>query len=197
MYHSPRSFLQAHEEKNVVCAFTPTAKREYKLSIPIQVTNIYDATKEMIGYFNPGSGVAIKAQPKREQSKYEARIYGVGNDGSLSIKPSKLEFDTVTVGFTKILSLTVINKSKTNLYIDFQLDQMDIGEQSPEQQEEIRRIVSANFKFDFKEGVVPALSKKMVKITFKPSLRFDYNIKLSCNAREKPVRDLRSTIKPK
>jgi len=182
-------------KNNVVCTFTPTAKREYKLSVPVQVTNIYDTTKEMIGYFNPGSGVAIKAQQKREQSKYEVRVYGVGNDGSLSIKPSKLEFDTVTVGFTKILSLTVINKSKTNLYIDFQLDQNDTEQKSEEEQQEIRRIVSENFKFDFKEGIVPALSKKMVKITFKPSLRFDFKIKLSCNAREKPVSNLRSTIK--
>ena len=159
------------------------------------MTNIYDASKELIGYFNPGSGVAVKAQPKKEQTKYELRIFGVGNDGNLSIKPSKLEFDTVTVGFTKILSLVVDNKSKTNLYIDFQLEQMDIEQKSEEEQERIRKIVQENFKFDFSEGVVPAVSKKKVKITFKPSLRFDYNIKLSCNAREKPVKDLRSTIK--
>lgn len=39
------------------------------------------------------------------------------------------------------------------------------------------------------------MSKKRVKITFKPSLRFNYNIKLSCNAREKPVQNLADTIK--
>lgn len=189
------SVLQANEEKHIVCTFTPLAKREYSLSIPMQVTNMYDPLKELIGYFNPGSGVAVKAQPKKEQSKYEIRIFGVGSDGTLSIKPSKLDFDTVTVGFSKILSLTVINKSKTNIYIDFELEQMDMENQSLQEQDRVSKVVQENFKFDFKEGVVPALSKKRVNITFKPSLRFDYNIKLSCNAKEKPVKDLRSTIK--
>jgi hypothetical protein len=197
MFDPPKAVLQANEEKNVVCTFTPLAKREYALSIPMQVTNTYDTSKDMIGYFNPGSGVAIKGHQKKEQTKYELRVFGVGNDGNVSIKPSKLDFDTVTVGFNKILSLTVINKSKTNIYIDFQLDQMNIEDKTEKEQEDIRKIVDQNFKFDFKEGVVPALSKKKVKIAFKPSLRFDYNIKLSCNAREKPVKDLRGTIKDK
>jgi hypothetical protein len=195
MFDPPKAVLQANEEKNVICTFTPLAKREYALSIPMQVTNIFDTTKELIGYFNPGSGVAVRAQTKKEQTKYELRIFGVGNDGNLSIKPSKLEFDTVTVGFTKILSLTVINKSKTSIYIDFQLDQINLENKKPQEQDRIRKIVQDNFKFDFKEGMVPALSKKKVKITFKPSLRFDYNIKLSCNAREKLGKDLKSTIK--
>jgi hypothetical protein len=195
IFDPPKAVLQANEEKNVICTFTPLAKREYALSIPMQVTNIFDNTKELIGYFNPGSGVAVRAQTKKEQTKYELRIFGVGNDGNLSIKPSKLEFDTVTVGFTKILSLTVINKSKTSIYIDFQLDQINLENKKPQEQDRIRKIVQDNFKFDFKEGMVPALSKKKVKITFKPSLRFDYNIKLSCNAREKLGKDLKSTIK--
>jgi hypothetical protein len=195
IFDPPKAVLQANEEKNVICTFTPLAKREYALSIPMQVTNIFDTTKELIGYFNPGSGVAVRAQTKKEQTKYELRIFGVGNDGNLSIKPSKLEFDTVTVGFTKILSLTVINKSKTSIYIDFQLDQINLENKKPQEQDRIRKIVQDNFKFDFKEGMVPALSKKKVKITFKPSLRFDYNIKLSCNAREKLGKDLKSTIK--
>jgi hypothetical protein len=195
LFDPPRAVLQANEEKKISCTFTPLAKREYSLSIPMQVINVYDTHKEMIGYFNPGSGIAIKAQPKREQTKYELRVFGVGNDGDLSIKPSKLDFDTVTVGFSKILSLTVINKSKTNLYIDFHLDQIDVDHSDEAEQERISKIVQENFKFDFKQGIVPALSKKQVKITFKPSLRFDYNIKLSCNAREKPIEHLRETIR--
>jgi hypothetical protein len=179
LFDPPKAVLQANEERKVTCTFTPLAKKEYSLSIPMQVTNIYDTHKEMIGYFNPGSGVATQAEPKREQMKYELRVFGVGNDGNLSIKPSKLDFDTVTVGFSKILCLTVINKSKTNLYIDFQLEQINIDDQSAEEQDRISDIVHENFNFDFKEGIVPALSKKQVKITFKPSLRFEYNIKLS------------------
>lgn len=179
MFDPPKGVLQANEERKVTCIFTPLLKKEYSLSVVLQVTNIYDTVKELIGYFNPGSGVAIKAEPKREQSKYELRVFGVGNDGSLSVKPSKLDYDTVTVGFSKMLSLVVINKSKTNLYIDFQLEQMNIENKSEDEQNSIRNILNENFNFDFKEGIVPALSKKRVKITFRPSLRFDYNIKLT------------------
>jgi len=179
LFDPPRALLQANEEVKIACTFTPLTKREYSLSIPLQVTNIYDTVKERIGYFHPGSGVAIKAQPKKDQAKYELRIFGVGNDGNLSVKPEKLDFDTVTVGFSKILSLVVINKSKTNLYIDFQLEQMNLETEHEEERENINKIVQENFNFDFKECVVPALSKKRVKITFKPSLRFNYDIKLT------------------
>ena len=81
----------------------------------MQVTNIIDTVNKPIGYFNPESGVTIKAEPKREQTKYEFRVFGVGNDRILSIKLSKVDFDTVTIGFSKILSLVVLNKSKINL----------------------------------------------------------------------------------
>ena len=195
MFDPPKGVLQANEERMVTCIFTPLLKKEYSLSIVMQVTNIIDTVKELIGYFNPGSGVAIKAEPKREQTKYELRVFGVGNDGILSIKPSKLDYDTVTVGFSKILSLVVVNKSKTNLYIDFQLEQMNIENKSQEEQDNIRNILYENFSLDFNEGIVPALSKKRVKITFRPSLRFDYNIRFTCNAREKPVQELMASIK--
>ena len=197
LFDPVKALLQSQEEKHITTTFTPLAKNEYRLSVPMQVTNIYDTVKECIGYFNPGSGVAVKAQPRREHSKYELRIYGVGNDGSLSIKPAKLEFETVTVGFSKILALVVINKSKTNLYIDFHLEQLGLEDKSQEEKQRINEIVQNNFKFDFKEGIVPEMSKKRVKITFKPSQRFDYNIKLICYAREKPVKDLMATIKDK
>lgn len=197
IFDPPKALLQANEERKIITTFTPMMKKEYLISVPMQVINIYDTVKECIGYFNPGSGVAVKAQPRKEHSKYELRIFGVGNDGDLSIKPAKLDFDTVTVGFSKILSLVVINKSKTNLYIDFQLEQIGVDDKSEMEKDEINKIVQQNFKFDFKEGVVPEMSKKRVKITFKPSQRFNYNIKLICYAREKPIKDLISTMKEK
>ena len=46
-------------------------KKEYSKSIVMLVTNIIDKVKELIGYFNPGCGVAVKAEPKREQTKWE------------------------------------------------------------------------------------------------------------------------------
>ena len=69
----------------VINIITPLLKKEYYLSVVMQVTIIIYAVKEFICYFNPGSGVAIKAKPKIEQNKNELRIFGVGNDGILSI----------------------------------------------------------------------------------------------------------------
>jgi len=54
--------------------------------------------------------------------KYDIRVIGAGNDGNLSMKPEELTFGTVTVGFSQVLKLTVYNKSKTDLYIDFGLE---------------------------------------------------------------------------
>jgi hypothetical protein len=196
IFDPPKAILQANEERKVACTFTPLAKREYVLSIPLQITNIYDTTKELIGFYNPGSGAAIKASPKLDQTKYELKIVGAGNDGSLSIKPDLLNFSTVTVGFNKNLSLIVINKSKTNLYIDFDLQQTNTENMSEEEKVRIHQIVKNNFNFDFKEGIVPALSKRKVKINFKPSWRYDFDIKLLCNCREKPIDDLTKTITP-
>ena len=99
----------------------------------MQVTNIYDVAKELIGYFNPGSGVSIKIQLKKEQKKYKIKIMGVGNDGSLFMKQSILKFNIVTAGYTKFLSLIVINSSKTILYIDSHIEQILIEDNTSEE----------------------------------------------------------------
>ena len=72
---------------------------------------------------------------------------------------------------------------------------MKIENKSQEEQDNIIKILCENFNLDFKEGISPALSKKRVKITFRSTLRFDYNIRFTCNAREKPVQDLMASIK--
>lgn len=46
------------------------------------------------------------------------------------------------------------------------------------------------FKFDFKEGVVNSMSKKVVNITFKPTVRFTFDIKLVCNAKERLPKEI-------
>ena len=52
----------------MTCIFALLLKKEYYLSIVMQVTNIIDAVKKLIGYFNSGCGVAIKTVPKSEQT---------------------------------------------------------------------------------------------------------------------------------
>lgn len=46
------------------------------------------------------------------------------------------------------------------------------------------------FKFDSPKGLINAKTKKKIIITFKPTLRFDFNINLVCLATEKPTKEV-------
>lgn len=41
----------------------------------------------------------------------------------ISINPENLDFGTITVGYTKTLSVTITNKSNCNLYIELKMMQ--------------------------------------------------------------------------
>lgn len=113
-FDPPKSYLLPNEESKVVCTFTPLKKKEYILSIPVYASNFYDHIKDLIGFYNPGSGVmqktAIKTMKSLEGStpstiRYDLEIIGAGSDGILSISPKDLDFGTITVGFSKTLSV--------------------------------------------------------------------------------------------
>lgn len=53
--------------------------------------------------------------------RYDVEIIGAGSDGVISISPKFLDFGTITVGFSKTLSIQVINKSNCNLYIELKM----------------------------------------------------------------------------
>jgi hypothetical protein len=53
--------------------------------------------------------------------RYDLEIIGAGSDGVITISPSSLDFGTITVGFSKTLSVIVINKSNTNLYVELKM----------------------------------------------------------------------------
>jgi hypothetical protein len=53
--------------------------------------------------------------------RYEIDIIGAGSDGILSLSPKDIDFGTITVGFAKTMSVTVINKSNCNLYIELKM----------------------------------------------------------------------------
>ena len=55
--------------------------------------------------------------------RYEVDIIGAGSDGVLSLSPKDIDFGTITVGFAKTMSVTVINKSNCNLYIELKMAQ--------------------------------------------------------------------------
>lgn len=54
----------------------------------------------------------------------------------------------------------------------------------------MKKILQECFKFDQPKGLLNARSKKKVNITFKPTLRFNFDINLVCVAREKMAKEL-------
>lgn len=58
-----------------------------------------------------------------------------------------------------------------------------------------QKILQECFHFDNHKGLINARSKKKVNITFKPTLRFEFDINLVCIAKEKMTNDLKNTLK--
>ena len=123
-------------------------------------------------------------------------ILGAGADGMISISPENLDFGTITVGYTKTLSVTITNKSNCNLYIELKMMQTQQGERdSSADNKNVQNILNNCFKFDNHKGVVNAKSKKKVNITFKPNQRFEFDTSLVCIASEKMTKDLAMSIR--
>lgn len=120
-------------------------------------------------------------------------IIGAGGDGSIKISPERLDFGTITVGFSKTLSVVITNSSNVNLYVELKMAQADESENNNKNM--IQQILSECFRFDNANGIVNAKSKKKVSITFKPNQRFDFNTNLVCVARDKMAQDLFNSIK--
>lgn len=55
-FEPAKAYLLPNEEVKVLTTFTPLKKREYILSIPVYVSCMHDYIKNMIGFYNPGSG---------------------------------------------------------------------------------------------------------------------------------------------
>jgi hypothetical protein len=114
-----------------VSTFTPLKKKEYILNIPIYAMNTFDQIRNLVGFYNPGSGLLQRnmktqsmmsiAENAPSTIRYDVEIIGAGSDGVITISPKSLDFGTITVGFSKTLSIQVINKSNCNLYIELKM----------------------------------------------------------------------------
>ncbi len=51
-----KGYLLPNEEVKVLTTFTPLKKKEYLLSIPVYISSMGDHLKNVIGFYNPGSG---------------------------------------------------------------------------------------------------------------------------------------------
>lgn len=61
---------------------------------------------------------------------------------------------------------------------------------SAQEMEQLSKVLSENFQFDTPKGIISAKSKKTILITFKPQLRFDFDINLVCIAKQKVDKDM-------
>ncbi len=121
-------------------------------------------------------------------------MIGAGSDGVLSLSPKDIDFGTMTVGFAKTMSVTVINKSNCNLYIELKMAQKVEEDGTIVKDNEniplMKKILQECFKFDQPKGLINAKSKKKVNITFRPTLRFNFDINLVCVARERMAKEI-------
>ena len=125
-----KAILSPNEEAKLIACFTPLKKKEYQISIPIFSRNLFDQIKSTVGFFSPGSGLNLTnadkfaAEASAVASSNKAiTIIGAGSDGLIEISPEKLDFGTITVGFTKTLSVVITNKSSCNLYLELKMMQ--------------------------------------------------------------------------
>ena len=136
-----------NEETKVACTFTPLKKREYLLSVPIYISSLYDHLMELVGFYNPGSGLlrsSSKPASKDAVVRYEVEVIGAGSDGVLSLSPKDIDFGTITVGFAKTMAVTVVNKSTCNLYIELKMVQKEEDEALPL----MKKVLQECFRFD-------------------------------------------------
>ena len=129
-FNPNKAILQPNEEAKLSACFTPLKKKEYQINVPLFTRNLFDKMKNDIGFFSPGSGLvlaqadkhALEAQNQATSSK-SITIIGAGSDGLVEINPEKLDFGTITVGYTKTHSVVITNKSSCNLYIELKMMQ--------------------------------------------------------------------------
>jgi len=131
--------------------------------------------------------------------KYNLEIIGRGSDGVIQIQPQAVDFGTITVGFNKTLQATVYNRSNCNIFIELKMapkNEKQGGKTKYSQSEltTLTKVLGENFHFDTPKGIINAKSKKMISITFKPQLRFDFDINMVCIARERMDKDVQNKI---
>jgi len=102
--------------KNINFSMTPNKTEEISAHVTITAERVYNPQVENIGIFEPNSQKEKKDFDKRIFTK-EFNILGRGSNGNLEIKPEKLEFGTVKVGFHKKMFFSIYNPTITNFYI--------------------------------------------------------------------------------
>lgn len=121
--------LQPNETIEVCANFTPLKKKEYQITVPMFARNLFEQKKNQIGFYNPGSASLMEGDSlislngTYKLAMKNLMIVGAGSDGSIKISPEKLDFGTITVGFSKTMSVVITNSSNCNLYVELKMQQ--------------------------------------------------------------------------
>jgi len=80
--------LQAGEHLKLGVCFVPLSKKQYKVKVPLKVSEVSSMVNGLVGYYSPGSGSENAVQEHRplKQVEYLVELFGEGSDGSLQLE---------------------------------------------------------------------------------------------------------------
>ena len=89
--------MRGNEVREVSRTFIPKKPKPYTVTAKLIASGVYDPFRDLVGFFNPGSGNLIRqgAQYQKTNRCKEVIILGAGADGSIEISPEKLDYGTV------------------------------------------------------------------------------------------------------
>lgn len=103
------------------------------------------------------------------------------------------------------MEATVYNRSNCNIFIELKMmPKVGRGGDKNSKEDEKRmsytqtelaslmKVLNENFQFDMPTGIINAKSKQTISITFKPQLRYEFDIDMVCVARERMDENLKS-----
>jgi hypothetical protein len=132
--------LRGNELVDLLCTFTPLKGKPYYITTPLGISGVYEPLKDMIGYYNPGSGSAQKhtiVEEKTPPVQKNFLIIGAGADSYIQIFPLSLDFGTVKVGDELTRKVVLHNQSKSNVFVELNM-MMSVSEN--EDQNNIKKI---------------------------------------------------------
>ena len=145
MFEPSNLRVRGNESLDLLCTFTPVRAKPYQILTSLKVSGVVDWEKDLIGFYNPGSGLNIKGKDftlNRPTTQTQLTIIGAGADGYINIEPSVIDFGTVKVGDDLMKEVTLINKSTANVFVELRM----IPTQDCDQAENVNTIIKDMFK---------------------------------------------------
>ena len=177
--------MELNSIKNIEFGLIPNKNEEISAHILITAERIYDPSNENIGIYNPENfeNKTNKLDFDKRIFKREINVLGRGSDGDLSIKPEKLEFGTVKVGFHKKLYFSLYNPTITNFYIKLIPDYSgNIALSDDKYRNYDPNQKRSDINIDFEEGLLNSFCKKDINIQFEPKTRVNLSFKINIYA---------------